>query len=270
MEKLMKKKYGSWILLLMLLLVMAEGAAAVETGGYVVQPGYGIYPDYSDLYFTTHSADTVLLNDPAPTPIRFADLPPAVLILLGIAVVTSGIIYLGKYLAAANLPLVGGFKRVTKKNLLESRSRDAIFQCVKEQPGAHLHDLKKATGFTYKNLIYHLKMLTSFGVVTSAECKNTVGYFENSGRLTRDERAILQHLRHPRERKILETIAQHPGISRKEISGLVGISGPSVSWHMAGLLNDRIIEQKKEGTIVRHYLPDAMRELYETRVGLDS
>src|SRR5208337_4397293 len=211
---------SSLILILVLVLAMAGGAAADETGGYVVQPAYGIYPEYSELYFTSHSADTVLLNDPTPTPISLADLPPGVLILLGIAVVTPGIICVGKYLTAANFPLVGGFKRVTKKNLFESRSREAIFQCVKEQPGAHLHDLKQATGFTYKNLIYHLKMLTSFGAVTSAECKKTVGYFENSGRFTRDERAMMLHLKHPSERKILEIIARHPGISRKEISRL--------------------------------------------------
>jgi len=254
------------ILILVLVLAMAGGAAADETGGYVVQPAYGLYPEYSELYFTPHSADTVLLNDPAPTPISLADLPPGVLLLLGIAALTPCVICLGKYLSATQFTLVGGFRRVTKKNILTTRSRETIFQYVREHPGAHLHDIKEATGFTYKNLIYHIRVLMNFGVVTSAECKKSEGYFENSGKFTRDEQAMMLHLKQPRERKILEIIDQHPGISRKEIGLLAGISGPSVSWHMAGLLNDRIIEQRREGTITRHYIPEAMRNLYEARI----
>lgn len=252
-------------LVLFLVLVMAGGAAADETGGYVVRPAYGLYPEYSELYFTPHSADTVLLNDPTPTPISLAELPPGVLILLGIAALTPCVICLCKYLPAAQFTLTGGFRRVTKNNILSTRSREQIFQYIREHPGAYLHDIKEATGFTYKNLIYHLKVLTNFGAVTSAECKKSTGYFENSGKFSRTERALMLHLKQPREREILDIIAQHPGISRKEIGMLAGISGPSVSWHMTGLLNDRIIEQRREGTVARHYLAEEMRNLYESR-----
>jgi predicted transcriptional regulator len=262
----MRLRKSFLILILVLVLAMAGGAAADETGGYVVRPAYGLYPEYSELYFTTHSADTVLLNDPVPTPISLADLPPGVLVLLGIAVLTPGVICLGKYLSAAQFTLAGGFRRVTKKNILSTGSRERIFQYIREHPGAYLHDIKKATGFTYKNLIYHLKVLTSFGAVTSSECKKSAGYFENAGKFSGSERALMLHLRQPREREILAIIAQHPGFSRKEISMLTGISGPSVSWHMAGLLNDHIIEQRREGTIARHYITDEMRDLYETRI----
>jgi len=257
---------SSLILILVLVLAMAGGAAADETGGYVVQPAYGFYPEYSELYFTPHSADTVLLNDPTPAPISLADLPPGVLILLGIAALAPCVICLGKYLSAAQFTLAGGFRRVTKKNILSTGSREQIFQYIREHPGAYVHDIKKATGFTYKNLIYHLKVLTTFGVVTSAECKKSVGYFENAGKFSRSERTLMLHIRQPREREILEIIAQHPGVSRKEIGLFAGISGPSVSWHMAGLLNDQIIEQRREGTIARHYIADEMRDLYEARV----
>ena len=208
----------------------------------------------------------MLLNHPNPTPISLADLPPGVLILLGIAALTPGIICLGKYLSAAHFSLVGGFKRVTKKNIFTTRSREIIFQYIREHPGSRVHDIKKATGFTFQNLIYHLKVLMNFGAVTSTECKKSVGYFENSGKFTRDERAMMLHLKQPRERKILEIVNQHPGISRKEIGLLAGISGPSVSWHMAGLLNDGssnnggkeplpgIIFQMRCGTSTRHGL----------------
>lgn len=262
----MQLKKSSLALILVLVLAMTGVALADETGGYIVQPAYGLYPEYSELYFTPHSADTVLLNDPAPTPISLADLPPGVLILLGIAALTPCLICLGKYLSATQFTLVGGFRRVTKKNLLSTRSRETIFKYIREHPGARLRDIKEATGFTYKNLMYHLSILANFGAVTSGVSKKSVGYFENSGKFSRNERTLMLHLRQPREKKILEIIAQNPGVSRKEIGRLAGISGPSVSWHMAGLLYDRIIEQRRDGTVARHYIAEEMRNLYETRV----
>jgi predicted transcriptional regulator len=248
---------------MVIIIAMIPAAIAVETGDYVVQPAYGIYPEYSDLYFTPRSEETVLLNDPVPTSISLTDLPPWILVILGIGAVTPGIIYLGKYLSASNFFIVGGFKRISRNNILDNSSREIIYKCVKENPGSQLAELNRSTGFTYKNLIYHLNILVNLGMVTSEECKNTTRYFENSGKFSYEERAMLMHLNHPSDKKIIETILHHPGISRHDISSHIGISGPSVSWHMHFLLHDNIIEQKKEGTIARHYLPDGMLRIYE-------
>jgi predicted transcriptional regulator len=258
------------VLILALIIAMTPVAAAVETGGYVVQPAYGMYPEYSELYFTPRSADTVLLNDPIPTPISLADLPPWILVILGIAAATPGIVYTSKYLSFANFPLIGGFKRISRKNIFENSPREAIFQCVKENPGIRLADMERSTGFSCKNLIYHLNILSFFGTVTSDECKNTTGYFENSGKFSREERTMMMHLNHPSDRKIVEIILHHPGISRHEISNHVGITGPSVSWHMHFLLHDCIIEQKKEGNIARHYITVPMIKIYENLLSENS
>ena len=259
----MQDGYKSLVITLVIFSAIVPAAMAVETGGYVVQPAYDLYSEYSELYFTPHSPDTVLLNDPAPTPVSLTDLPPWILVALGIVAITPGIIFTAKYLSAVNLPLIGGFKRVSEKNLFENSSRTTIFRCVKENPGIRLAEIERSTGFTYKNLIYHLNLLKNFGKITSSECKNTLGFFENAGKFSPDERAMIMHLQHQSERKILESIAHNPGISRQEISTRVGIAGPSVSWHIHFLLHDGIIEQKKEGNTVRHYLRDPMIEIYQ-------
>jgi predicted transcriptional regulator len=138
-----------------------------------------------------------------------------------------------------------------------------IYTYVKENPGIQTADLNKLTGFTYRNLIYHLNHLVNTGMITSGECKNTTRYFENSGKYSPEERTMLMYLNHRRDKKIIETVFRNPGISRSEISRHVGISGPTVSWHIHFLLNDNIIEQEKEGTVVRHYLSDKMLKVYD-------
>lgn len=250
------------ILLLAIVAMIAPAVTAVETGGYVVEPAYDIYPEYSDVYFTPRSNETVLLNEPEPAPIQTNDLPPWVLVLLGIIAVTPGVAFLGKYLSATNLPIIGGFKRVSRNNILDNSSRRTIYSCVTENPGIQLSDLQRSTGFSYKNLSYHLNVLTNFHMITAEGCKNTTRYFENSGKFTQEERTMLMHLSRPSDKKIIETVLHHPGISRHEISSHLGISGPSVSWHMHFLLDDRIIEQRKEGRVSRHYLTGEMMNVY--------
>lgn len=257
-------RLSSLIFILAILSLITPVTTAVETGGYVVEPAYGIYPEYSDVYFTPCSEETVLLNEPEPTPIRLAELPAVVLVILGIATVTPGAVYLGKHLFAANVPIIGGFQRISRKNIFDSSSRERVFCCIKEHPGAQLSDLKRFTGFSYKNLTYHLDVLASFNVITLEKCKNTTRYFKNSNKFSDEERAMLMHLSHSSDKKIIETVLHHPGVSRSEISHMIGISGPSVSWHMRFLLDDRIIEQRKEGTVARHYLTGEMISVYES------
>lgn len=254
------------LMVLILLLVGAQIPLVIasETGGYIVQPAYDLYPEYSDLYFTPRSSETILLNEPDPSPIPFSDLPLWILVILGIGTVIPGIIYVGKHLSLNVIPFVGGFSRLTRKNILESSSREMIYRCIQKNPGVQLADLNRQTGFTYKNLLYHLNHLVKTGMIISDTCKKTARYFENSGKYSPDERIMIMHLNHQKDKKIIETVFHHPGISRHEISRLVGITGPTVSWHMRYLLNDKIIVQKKEGAIVRHQLSDTMLKVYTT------
>lgn len=250
------------IILILFTAIQVPAATAAETGGYIVQPAYDLYPEYSELYFTPRSADTVLLNEPEPSPVPLSDLPPWVLVILGIGAATPVLFGLCKHLSVTGFPVVGGFSRLTRKNILDNSSREIIYRCVKENPGAQLADLNKLTGFTYKNLIYHLDLLVNTGKITAGECKNTTRYFENSGKYSPEERTMLMYLNHQRDKNIIEVVFRNPGISRNEISRLVGISGPTISWHMRFLRNDNIVEQKKEGTVVRHYISEKMIKVY--------
>ena len=87
---MIQPRLSSLVFILVILTAMTHATTAVETGGYVVEPAYDIYPEYSDVYFTPRSEETILLNEPEPTPIRLAELPPGILVILGIAAVTPG------------------------------------------------------------------------------------------------------------------------------------------------------------------------------------
>ena len=62
------------------------------------------------------------------------------------------------------------------------------------------------------------------------------------------------HLQNPTTRRILGIIASSPEVSRKESAGIVGIAGPSISWHTKRLSGDGIITTCKKGRAVRYTL----------------
>ncbi|MDN7025855.1 winged helix-turn-helix transcriptional regulator [Methanoculleus sp. FWC-SCC1] len=243
-----------------LLLLICQNASAIETGGYVVRPGYDAYPEYSDIYFETITMGD-LREEPNPLPIPPEDLPLSVLFVLGIVAAVPLIAYLAKHLSLSHLPIIGGRSRISKKSLFENRTRETILRAVKENPGISLAELEAMAGSTYKNLRYHLDILEKFGMVVRYE-SDTLRYFAHAGKFSQDERRMLACLGNRRDKMIIDVVAGNPGISRQEIGSAVGISGPSVSWHVGRLEREGILVRQRDGSTVRHYLADDLLDTY--------
>jgi predicted transcriptional regulator len=100
-------------------------------------------------------------------------------------------------------------------------------------------------------------------MIVVEKSSNGKGYFQNSGVYTSHDRMLLLHSKNPTERMIIGILLANPGISRKEIGTIAGISGPSVSWHISRLENDHIVEKTKQGTVVHHYIGNNFKSLSE-------
>lgn len=241
------------------LLIMCQAVSAIETGGYAVRPGYDHYPEYGEIYFETITQGD-LREEPHPPPIPPGDLPLPVLFILGIAAVAPLLASAGKYLSFPHLPLLGGYSRISKRNLCENPIREKILQAVNEHPGISLAHIESLVGSTYKNLRYHLDLLEKHGMVVKYK-SDVIRYFPQPGICTPDRRQILARMRNRRAREIMDFIAKRPGASRKEISRAIGISGPSVSWHIDRLEREGIVIRKREGNIVRHFIADGVQQM---------
>ncbi len=58
---------------------------------------------------------------------------------------------------------------------------------------------------------------------------------------------MLVHMQNPTTRRILEILASSPEVSRKDIAGMMGIGGPSITWHTKRLSCDGIISTERNG-----------------------
>ena len=227
----MKKiTFAASILLLFLLIFLLIGQASAD--GYIVESGY----------------DKPLKGDAHdPNPIGFWQLPLWI-IMLQVAVMPM------ETLASSKTLVYLGYKRISGRNVLDQGVRSKIYDHIKENPGVHYSAIVDETGINRGTLRYHLKMLQMHDNVRVLHGAGYVRYFENNMKFNEYYQKVLHHLRNNTSKKILEVLVKNPDVSRKEISLAVGVSGPSVSWHMKRMCEDGIVSTSREGRHVRYHL----------------
>lgn len=152
-----------------------------------------------------------------------------------------------------------GYRKVEQYAIRYNEKRQKIFDCITANPGVKFNALERLTGIKEGTLKYHLLILGAKRRIVSFGTGRSVRYFENNGRYSELEKMVFLHLQDPTTRRILEILATSPEVSRKDIAGIMGITGPSISWHTKRLSGDGIITTTRNGRGVRYTLcPDGV------------
>lgn len=147
-----------------------------------------------------------------------------------------------------------GHKRVLHNNVLENETRNAMYLCIRDNPGINTRSLSRLLGINIGTLRYHVEMLCRMGtVVPEPNCRG-MRYYVNTGACPDLERKVAGYLNEQSKSRILNIVLQHPGCTRKEIASRLMMSGANVTWHMKPLLRDGIVRDEKKGRFVRYYL----------------
>jgi len=249
------------LVFLVLVIVLITPVLAIETGGYEVRPAPDISPDDTSRYFIPASSPSPFSDEPEPQQIKYSDLPPGILLVLAITGICTLLAYLLKLFVSGNLPLISGLVKLQRKELLDNASRNFIYRAIRENPGINPSEIERMTNLTNKNVAYHINKLLDYHLIVDVKSANGKGYFQNSSTGSSSERMLRLHSKNPNERMIIEILSANPGISRKEIGSIAGISGSSVSWHISRLEKDHIVKKIKQGTIVHHYINEEFKGL---------
>ena len=153
-----------------------------------------------------------------------------------------------------NMLLFGGFRRISKKNVLEHDARHGIYQAIAATPGIDVKTLTGMTGINENTLRYHLDMLTTTGKISCFTRPGVVRYFQNQGAYNQYEHMVFHYLRTDTPRGILWLLYQHPGLIRQQIADALMISGPSITRQMDNLIEDRMVENRFPGRSNHYYL----------------
>jgi predicted transcriptional regulator len=153
-----------------------------------------------------------------------------------------------------NMLLVGGYRRISKKNVLEHDARNAIYQSIIKRPGIDTKTLTNITGINENTLRYHLDRLVATGKISCLIRPGIVRYFQNQGAYSRFDHMVFHYFWTDTPRGILWLLYNRPGLTRQQIADAMIISGPSVTRQMDRLIEDGIVENRFPGRSNHYYL----------------
>jgi predicted transcriptional regulator len=156
-----------------------------------------------------------------------------------------------------------GYRKIAATNVLENKSRDSIYSCIRENPGIQFNALSRKTAVTPGTMKYHLTVLRFMNKIVFLETCGHIRYFENSGLYSLLEQKVLTFLRNEADRSILEYILSDPGLSRKDLERHLNISGSAVSWHIRRLSADGIVVVRKSGRDAHYEISPQARQYVE-------
>ena len=154
----------------------------------------------------------------------------------------------------ASLLLFGGYRRVSRKNVLGHDARSTLYHEVLRQPGSDGATLAGATGINENTLRYHLIKLVETGMITTFVRPGIVRYFPNQGRYSLFEQALIHHIRTRTPGCIIRMLSYQPGMTRQQVADALDVSGPSVNRPMGSLIDDGIVENRPDGRSNHYFL----------------
>jgi len=184
----------------------------------------------------------------APVPVPFYALPLWIML-------AQMVVILPELLLAVKLWGIFGIRRVSGSNVLDQNVRARIYEYIRLNPGIHLRGLSADMHIKLGTLRYHLNILRLNHKIAISEDNASVRFYENSGTYSADEQQIHKHLRNETTKKILSVLLERPMVTRQVIADAVGVSGPSVSWHMKRLEEDNLIAPRREGRMTAYEIP---------------
>jgi predicted transcriptional regulator len=251
----MKKRTCYLIIALTAGILFLACIPSVHAEGYMVQPAYGLEPG--------------LVQDTSRE-VPFGELTPRAMIIFIALSFSPMLVYPVEFFLWVKLLAYLGYRKADEMALFYNRNRRLVYEAVAEKPGINFNALKRLTGIKEGTLKYHLLVLRMKRKIISFGSGRSVRYFENNGRYSELEKKVFLHLQDPTTRRILEILASSPEVSRKDIAEIVGVAGPSISWHTKRLSGDGIITTSKKGRAVRYTLCPAGANIFREYFGQDS
>ncbi|MFA7694570.1 MAG: winged helix-turn-helix transcriptional regulator [Methanoregula sp.] len=243
----MKPRPARAVALILFIFLACVPAVTADYGGYSVAPG------------ETGAADG---QPQDPEPVSFFDLSLREMLIAVALSFCPVLVYPVELFFSLKLLAALGYRKVEKNAILGNRNRRKIFASIAANPGVRFVVLERLTGIKEGTLKYHLLILETKRRIVSFGSGRSLRYFENNGRYNTLEKKVFLHLQNPTTRRILGILAASPEVSRKDIAGIVGIAGPSITWYTKRLSGDGIISTSKKGRAVRYTLCPAGLEIF--------
>jgi DNA-binding MarR family transcriptional regulator len=132
-------------------------------------------------------------------------------------------------------------------------NKDRIYQYIKNNPGTHLRKIKRELGLAMGDIQYNLNVLEKLDLIKYRRISIYKHYYVKSISGNKNE-LVLAILQQETPRAIIMCLLEFPGLSQKEISQSLGLSIPTIKWHISKLFEMNLIHFRKEGRLLKCFL----------------
>lgn len=139
---------------------------------------------------------------------------------------------------------------------LEARRRIAAF--VRESPGLHMRELALRLNMPVSTLEYHCYQLVKHGQLVTRESAGFKAFYPGEG-MDRRDKDILYLVRHDAPRRICTHLLLNPGATPKDLREVVGVTGPTLTFHLNKLRKAEILREEPDGRTKRLFVQDPER-----------
>lgn len=154
--------------------------------------------------------------------------------------------------ALVGAPLVGGaalYHRIRSNHTLNNKTRQAVYDAVVRNPGIGVNDAARAAGCSYSTAAYHLERLVEERLLVASEDGRRARFFKNGGAFSQGEREFIPVLQSDECMAVMQVIVENPWCYRAEVAQKLGVSGPTVNWHLKRLMKVGVVKEMREGRV---------------------
>lgn len=155
------------------------------------------------------------------------------------------------------------YSRISKDAVLAHGSRENIYRLVQEHPGIHAHEVAERLDLAWGTAIHHLRLLEQNGLLTAYRDGRYKRFFVVGDQRLQQKEAV-GLLRNDTARRIVQAVAERPGLIQKDVCDALGVSSSLATWHLQRLAEAGLVIAQRRGRVV-HYEPGpawrALRDL---------
>jgi len=136
--------------------------------------------------------------------------------------------------------------------VLKLSTRKKVYDIVHRHAGCHFREIERLCRMPHGLVKYHLDYLSRHDLIRQRKLGNNVRYFPKN--LRDEEKKLLGVLRSSTSRQIIIFMYPNRRVSHKDVAGFVGLSPPTVSWHLKRLIENNVVQTRWSGGETRYSL----------------
>lgn len=140
------------------------------------------------------------------------------------------------------------WSRFDAEELDDHPTRSRVLDLLRAHPGTPTRDLADLAGLNNGTLLYHLEILSRFGLVNSQRVGRERAWYLTKG--ARPDLRRVATLSVPTRRQLFDLIQATPGSTQAGLARTTGLSAATIHHHLQALAEADLVELRRDGARV--------------------